>query len=171
MPRVPMVDPATPDPALAPVFDVFRNSGRDVPDLYRVLGNAPKLLQGWTDFAWPLRHDATTPRGLRELAILRVAQITGADFEWKAHAEFALKVGVTQTQLDALADWSSSDQFDADERALIAFAEQLTSGLAVDDETYAALAARWTPAEVVELTLTVSFYSCVSRVLNALQIH
>jgi AhpD family alkylhydroperoxidase len=171
MPRVPLVPSDSDDPVLAPVFDVFRNAGREVPVLYRVLGNSPVLLKAWTDFAWPLRHEATTPRSLRELGILRVAQVTGADFEWRAHAEFALKVGVTQEQLDSMASWRSASCFSDDERAVLAFAEQLTNELHVDDATFAALADRWTPAEVVELTLTIAFYSCVSRVLNGLEIH
>ncbi len=171
MPRVPLVPEDSNDAVLAPIFEVFTSSNRDVPDLYRALGNAPTLLKAWTDFAWPLRHEATTPRSLRELAILRVAQMTGADFEWKAHSAFALKNGVTQQQLDELDQWRTSTKFSDDERAVLAFTEQLTTNLAVDDETFAPLRERWNAAEIVELILTVSFYSCVSRVLNGLQIH
>jgi len=171
MPRVPLVPQETHDAVLRPIFEVFTTSNRDVPDLYRALGNAPTLLKAWTDFAWPLRHEASTPRSLRELAILRVAQMTGADFEWKAHSAFALKNGVTQQQLDELDAWRVSTNFSDDERAMLAFTEQLTTNLAVDDETFAPLHERWSAAEIVELILTVSFYSCVSRVLNSLQIH
>lgn len=171
MPRVPLVPQETHDAVLRPIFEVFTTSNRDVPDLYRALGNAPTLLKAWTDFAWPLRHEASTPRSLRELAILRVAQMTGADFEWKAHSAFALKNGVTQQQLDELDAWRVSTNFSDDERAMLAFTEQLTTNLAVDDETFAPLHERWSAPEIVELILTVSFYSCVSRVLNSLQIH
>ena len=171
MPRVPLVPQETHDAVLRPIFEVFTTSNRDVPDLYRALGNAPTLLKAWTDFAWPLRHEATTPRSLRELAILRVAQMTGADFEWKAHSAFALKNGATQQQLDELEAWRVSTNFSDDERAVLALTEQLTTNLSVDDETFAPLHERWNAAEIVELILTVSFYSCVSRVLNSLQIH
>jgi AhpD family alkylhydroperoxidase len=171
MPRVPLVPEDSNDAVLAPIFEVFTSSNRAVPDLYRALGNAPTLLKAWTDFAWPLRHDSTTPRSLRELAILRVAQMTGADFEWKAHSAFALKNGVVQRQLDELHRWRDSSEFSDDERAVLAFTEQLTTNLEVDDQTFAALEERWAAAEVVELVLTVSFYSCVSRVLKGLQIH
>ena len=74
-------------------------------------------------------------------------------------------------RVDELHDWRASTQFSDDERAVLAFTEQLTTNLEVDDQTFAALHERWSPAEVVELVLTVSFYSCVSRVLNGLQIH
>jgi alkylhydroperoxidase family enzyme len=171
MPRVPLVPEDSDDAVLSPIFEVFTSSNRAVPDLYRALGNAPTLLKAWTDFAWPLRHESTTPRSLRELAILRVAQMTGADFEWKAHSAFALKNGVGQRQLDELDGWRGSTEFSDDERAVLEFVEQLTANLEVDDQTFAALQERWSAAEVVELILTVSFYSCVSRVLKGLQIH
>ena len=171
MARLPLVDPDATDPDLDVVFDVFRSAGREVPVLYRALGNSPRLLRAWTDFAWPLRADATTPRGLRELAILRVSQLTGADFEWHAHAPIALQFGGTQEQIDALESWSTSDVFDADQRLVLAAADRLTTDLAIDEATFAALNERWTPAEMVELVLTIAFYSCVSRVLSALDIH
>ena len=40
--------------------------------------------------------------------------------------------------------------------------------LHVTDATWDALAAHFDPGEMVELVLTVSFYSCVSRTLHAL---
>ena len=56
--RLPLVPSDSDDVALAAVFDVFRTRGREVPTLYRSLGNAPAMLQGWVDLAWPLRNDA-----------------------------------------------------------------------------------------------------------------
>jgi alkylhydroperoxidase family enzyme len=168
MPRVPLVPDDSTDPVLAPVFDVFRKAGRDVPELYRALGNAPRLLQAWVDFAWPLRNDATTPRALRELAILRVAQLTSADYEWRAHLPMALRSGVTPEQVDELSTWQDSERFGPEEHEVLRFVDELTRDLEAGDDTMAALLARWSPAEVVELVLTVSFYSCVSRVLRGL---
>jgi alkylhydroperoxidase family enzyme len=171
VPRVPPVPADTADPGLAPVFDVFRDAGRDVPLLYRTLGNAPAMLQAWTGMAWPLRHDATSPRGLRELLIMRVAQLTVASFEWLSHWDMAVKHGVSVAQLEQLDRWRDSDLFSPDERAALALADELTTGLDVADDTWAALAERFPPSELVELVLTVSFYACVSRALHALQLN
>ena len=159
------------DPDLAPVFDVFRDAGRDVPLLYRTLGNSPAMLRAWTGMAWPLRHDATSPRGLRELLIMRVAQLTMASFEWVSHWDMAVKHGITVEQLEQLNRWRDSDVFSADERAALAVADELTTGLEVADGTWAALADRFPPGELVELVLTVSFYACVSRALHALELN
>lgn len=170
--RLPLVAEDTDDERLTAIFDVFRNAGHSVPSLYRTLGNAPAMLQAWTGLAWPLRHEATTSRRLRELLIMRVAQLTGAPFEWMAHWDMAVKTGVREDQLAALASWSTTgpDVFDDVERELLAMTDQLTSDVDVDDDTWAPLAARYEPGELVELVLTVSYYACVSRVLQALRL-
>lgn len=169
-PRVPLVSADTKDPLLSEVFDTFRDKGRDVPALYRTLGNAPKMLKAWTDFAWPLRHDAATPRGLRELIIMRVAQLTQAEFEWIAHWDMAVHHGVTVDHLADLADWKASSRFSAEQRAVLQLTDELTIDSRISDETYAAVAAQFTPSDVVEIVLTAAFYPCVSRVLHAFEL-
>jgi alkylhydroperoxidase family enzyme len=171
MARLPLVATNTADPALRGVFSYFTDRGLDPPDLYRTLGNAPRLLKAWTDFAWPLRNEASMPRGLRELAIMRVAQLTGASFEWQAHAPMAVQHGISQEVLDQLDHWVDIDELGDAEREVLQFTDELTQDLEVDDDTFAALMSRWSSAEIVELTLTVAFYSCVSRVLRGLHIH
>lgn len=156
------------DPGLARVFDVFRKADRDVPVLYRTLGNAPAMLDAWTNLAWPLRHDAKSDRGLRELIVMRVAQLTDAPFEWLAHWEMAVKHGIAREQLTALGAWESSERYSDEQRAVLAMTDELTKDLEVSDATWERLTARFEPGEVVELLLTASFYSCVSRVLRAL---
>jgi 4-carboxymuconolactone decarboxylase len=168
--RIPPVAGDATDPGLAAIFDVFRTAGREVPVLYRTLGHAPSMLQGWTDLAWSLRQDAAAPRRLRELVIMRVAQLTAAPFEWLAHWSMAVKHGVTEQQLAELSAWRSSAQFSDIERAVLAMTDELTRDLEVSDESWAALAARFPPGELIELVLTAAFYSCVSRVLHALRI-
>jgi len=57
-----------------------------------------------------------------------------------------------------------------EERELLAMTDELTDELDVSDETWAALAARYEPGELVELVLTCTYYSCVSRTLRALRL-
>lgn len=168
--RIPPVASEATDPGLAAVFDVFRDAGRDVPMLYRTLANAPAMLQGWTDLAWALRQDAVAPRRLRELVIMRVAQLTAAPFEWLAHWGMAMKHGISEEQLGALSSWQSSTQFSDEERAVLAMTDGLTRELDVSDATWSALAAQFSHGELVELVLTAAFYSCVSRVLHAFRL-
>ena len=155
---------------MAEVFDAVRAIGWPVPTLYRALGNSPAMLRAWTAFAWPLRNDATTPRALRELIIMRVAQLTDAPYEWLAHWDMAVEHGVAVEQLHDLWRWRESDAFSEHERAALAAADDLTLDLGLADRTWSDLDARFQPGEIVELMLTAAFYSCVSRVLGALQL-
>jgi alkylhydroperoxidase family enzyme len=149
---------------------MVRRRGCEVPVLYRTLGCAPAMLNAWVGMAWPLRNDATTSRGLRELVILRVAQLTDAPFEWVAHHDVAVAHGNDAAKLAALREWATSDRFSPDEREVLAMTDEVTRELDVSDTTWAALSARYDPAELVELVLTAAFYCCVSRVLRSLRV-
>jgi AhpD family alkylhydroperoxidase len=168
--RLPLVDPDTDDPRLATVFGRFSDAGHEIPTLYRTLGNAPAMLDAWVGMAWPLRSEATTSRALRELIIMRVAQLTRTPYEWVAHRPMTVKCGITAEQLGELRRWRESNAFSTEERELLAMTDELTDGLDVSDETWATLAARYAPGELVELVLTCTYYCCVSRTLRALRL-
>lgn len=157
------------DPLVAAVFErVVVGMGR-VPNLYRILAAAPPLLAAWVDFAWTLRAAASTERGLRELVIVRVAQLTKADYEWAAHRRYALQFGVTEEQIAALEEWRTGP-FSAPERAALAMADELTNEIELSDACLAELHRHFTAEDIVGLVLTAAFYSCVSRTVNGLRV-
>jgi alkylhydroperoxidase family enzyme len=162
--RNPPVAANPPDPALAAMFDEVRARGIEVPNLYRMLGQAPHMLRAWLDFAWPLRLHAQTPRTLRELLILRGAQLAEAEYEWVHHVPMALAAGVPQEQIDELADWRESARFGAAEQAVLKLADEMFEGPA-SAECVGALVAHFGDSGAVELVLTASFYVCVARFL------
>jgi uncharacterized peroxidase-related enzyme len=166
MARLPLIQDDDAGPELRAMLDEVRARGIAVPNLYRVIGHAPQMLRAWLDFAWPLRLHARTSRALRELLILRGAQISGADYEWVHHVTMALAAGVPQAQIDALADWPNATVFSPAERAVLRLADEVTRGPAASPATIDALRdAGFDEAEIVELTLTSSFYVCVARFL------
>src|ERR671928_261415 len=81
------------------------------PNLYRGLGNHPALVAAWTEFSKMLRYDTRTPRALRELVILRGAQLMRSEYEWAQHLPMARKAGVSEAQIKELASWKTSSQF------------------------------------------------------------
>jgi alkylhydroperoxidase family enzyme len=103
---------------------------------------------------------------------MRVAILNGAPYEADQHRPIALKEGVTQAQLDALAGWRESDAFDARQRAVLAFTDAMTRDVHVPDEVFAAVRAAFDDRRlIVELTATIAAYNMVSRFLEAMQIH
>jgi len=138
-------------------------------NLYRALGNHPALAAAWTEFANAIRHDSTTPRTLRELMILRTAQIARSEYEWAQHLKMARKVGVGEEKIAALAGWRNTKAFDERERAALALTEAVMA-CDVTDAVYAEVRRHFSDAEFVELSMTAGFYAMVSRMLDAMRV-
>jgi alkylhydroperoxidase family enzyme len=128
------------------------------PNLYKALANHPKLIAAWTEFSKTLRHDTRTPRSLRELVILRGAQLMRSEYEWAQHLPMALK---------DLPSWRTSAHFDAREKAALALAEAVTQGRVTDD-VYTEAMSHFDHHDYVELALVAAFYAMVGRMLDAM---
>src|SRR5262245_12356718 len=137
------------------------------PNLYKALGNHPALVAAWTEFSKTLRHDTRTPRALRELVILRGAQLMRSEYEWAQHLPMARKAGVPEAQIRELQDWKTSSRFDAREKAALALGEAVTQGH-VSDGVYAEARKQFDDHDYVELALGASFYAMVGRMLDAM---
>lgn len=171
LPRVRLRESAGGDEELALVYDQVSRAAGGVPRLYQALGAAPPLLRGWIDFAWALRADARSSRALRELAILRCAQLCGSEYIWRSHVRLALKVGVTEEQIAALARnqgaRGADDVLSPLEQAVLTLVGELVHGT-VTDATWAGTASYLDERAMVELVLTISWYAHVARVVDAL---
>lgn len=170
MSRVPLLTDAEIAPNVAEIFNRMRKAGGQPPNLYRALANAPAMLDAWIGLAWPLRHDAKTPRGLRELIIMRVAGLTDAHYEEHHHRRMALEAGVSEAQLADLPRWRDSKRFNERERAVLGLADAVTRGGKLPDAVHTDLTRHFKNGEIVELALTAAFYNCVSRTLLALEV-
>lgn len=137
------------------------------PNLYKALGNHPRLAAAWTEFSNTLRHDTRTPRALRELVILRGAQLMRSEYEWAQHLPMARNAGVAEAQIQNLSSWKTSPHFDARERAALALGEAVTRG-AVSDEVHAEAARHFDHHDYVEIALVAAFYAMVGRMLDAM---
>ena len=137
--------------------------------IYRALANHPSILEGWIELAWRLRQDAKTPRRLRELMIVRGAQIADCEYELRHHEAMALANGVSESELLDLAGWRDSRSFSPPERAALAFMEAMVGGK-VPDSILATLAEHFGPGERVELTVTAGLYSMVPKVIDAFRL-
>jgi alkylhydroperoxidase family enzyme len=139
------------------------------PNLYRALANHPNIIAAWTEFANTLRNGTRTPRALRELVILRGAQLCASEYEWAQHLKMARRAGVREAQISALPGWRTSAEFDSKEKAALMLAEAITQGR-VSDEVYREAARHFDHHDYVELAVTASFYAMVARVLDAMAV-
>jgi alkylhydroperoxidase family enzyme len=167
--RVPLVPDDSADDVTASVFETFHAEGREPIALYRALANVPILLRSYSVLARALRQDTVTDRRLRELVILRTAQLTASEYEWAHHVPMATAAGVRPEQVRALAVWEQNGAFDERERASLRCTDEVHA-LGVTDETFAELERVLGVTGALEIVLTASFYQAVARMIQALQL-
>ena len=138
--------------------------------IYRMLLHSPAVAEGWLAMMSAIRQRCVLAGSLRELVIMRIAQLNGAAYEAEQHRAFALKEDVSEQQLDALEDWENSKLFSPIERAVLDYCDTLTIDVKVPDEVFARAREHFDEQSMVELTATIASYNMVSRFLVALQI-
>ncbi len=158
------------DPILQEMFAKRRAMGGAVINLQLTNGHAPKFSRASAAMAFTIRFEAVTPRRLLELVILRTAEIVGADYEINQHRPLMKLCGYSDAQIAAVPSWRGSPLFDARQRALLDYVEQVAHGGEVDDATFAALAQHFSPQEIVEITMTVGNYYSTGLFTKALRI-
>lgn len=168
MARIPYADPT--DPATRELAGRITRERGSVLHLYAMLLHSPPVAEGWLRYLTAIRHECTLPGALRELVIMRVAQLNGAPYEAEQHAPIALREGLTQAQIDALDRWAGSGLFDATMRAVLAYCDAMTREVHVPDPVFAAVRGVLDHRGLIELTATVAAYNMVSRFLKALRI-
>jgi alkylhydroperoxidase family enzyme len=168
MARLPYVDPNGAE--LRGIVERIVAERGSVLHLYQMLLHSPPITEGWLALLTAVRQRSTLAGAVRELVIMRIALVNGAPYEAEQHAPIAIQEGLTRRQLDALADWATSGEFSAPQRAVLALTDGMTRDVHIDDSVFDAVRPHFSAREIVELVVTIAAYNMVSRVLEALQI-
>lgn len=172
MARFPLIpiDENKDDPVLGPVIDgILERSGR-VPVVYQMLLYSPQIADGFRALGGGILHGSELDRADRELAISRTAQILGGKHVFGSHSQSAIRFGVAEEKIAALANWASSDVFSERDRAILAYTDALICDGSVPDDVFAALSALLPERQVVELTASIAYYTAISKFMIAFEI-
>lgn len=170
MARIPYADLSAPE--AQPLVQRIVAERGSVLHLYQMLMHSPPLAEGWLGFMTQVRQKLALGGALRELVIMRIAHLNGAPYEADQHAPIALKEGLSQAQLDALADWPAApERYTPLQRDVLALCDAMTREVHVDAAVVEAVRAHLGERQLVELVATIASYNMVSRFLEALQIH
>ena len=137
MARVPLIDEAD-HPELAELIARLRAGRRGtLINVYRLLLHSPALAECWFELSNAVRWKTELDGRLRELVIVRVALMYGADYIVKQHVpNLTRPEGITDAECAALADWRQATHFNERERAALAYAEVMTRDVDVPDAVY-----------------------------------
>jgi alkylhydroperoxidase family enzyme len=139
--------------------------GRAPAQTMQILARQPDLLAPFLGWAAALALHGTLPKRDHEILALRVAYNCASEYELAEHTAYARDAGLTDAEIRRLATvdgpWSDADAL------LIRAADELDSLSGLEDATFAALAARYDDAQLVELLFVVGQYTMLGLVANA----
>lgn len=134
-------------------FAIRRELGRPITPSQVIYNRVPAAWRITLAFQLFERFGAKLPQELLLLLTTRVAMLNGCAFCQDIKRAVAVRSKLGTKRFDALADWRSSDAFDARERAALAFVEEATRSKVVGDATFAELAKHFDEREIAEITL------------------
>lgn len=117
-----------------------------------------------------IRFNSSLPLRLNELAILITARAWSAQFEWWAHAKFALDAGLAPSIVDDIAAGRRPAGMQAEETAVYDFCTQLRRDKHVDQAAFEAMRAMFGEQGIVDVIAASGYYDLVSMTLNVAQI-
>ena len=167
-------EPRMPVPPPAERGALFRTVARlaalfdrpELPVLFPVLHQHPRLFWGWLYFASRLMPYGRLPAAVREKLILRTAWNCRSRYEWGQHVDLALTAGVRDDEIVALTRAADAIADEGD-RLLARACDELCSANVLSDATWAALAARFERKLLIELTLLVGHYRMLAGFLSS----
>ena len=150
--------------------DATATEGLGPGNIFRAMGNNPAVLRGYLRLGNALWADCGLDVATRELVILRAAILQHSMYEWHQHVRIGKQAGLTAKRINALHHWRQSDLFSPAERALLQYAEALSSTDHPGQEAFDEVASHFPPATVVGVTILAAFYFATAKFLGAMEV-
>ncbi len=98
-----------------------------------------------------------------------VARHWSAQYEWHGAVPYALKAGLAQAIIDAIAENRRPATMAEDEATVYAFMSELLNHKSVSDATYAQAVARFGENGVIDLLGVAGYYSMQAMIMNVVR--
>jgi AhpD family alkylhydroperoxidase len=166
MARLAPAVPRGPDLARRLTFAFARRLYGHTLEPTRIIAHHQPLMLGYGAVALAGdKFSRSVPARLKELAMLRSAQLVGCEWCLDFGSKLARDSGVPEEDLRALSSWRQSDRFDPLDRTVLEYAEAMTrTPVEVPDELFARLRESFDERQVVELTMAIGLENLYSRV-------
>jgi 4-carboxymuconolactone decarboxylase len=138
-------------------------------NVFRMIAGAPRAVRPFMQLGGAVLSTALDARR-REIAVLRVAHATGASYERAQHEQLASNVGVTDEEIDTIANEEPVASLDEECNLICRVADEISREVRLSDEALEQIIDRYGPREAAELILLVSYYNMVSRFLESTRI-
>jgi alkylhydroperoxidase family enzyme len=135
-------------------------------NLLSTVARHPKLLKRWVVFGNHVLGGTTLPVRARELVILRTGLLARSGYEWAQHVAIARREGVSDTDIERVAEGPDAEGWSDAERALLRATDELMADDFVSDDTWKALAEHWSEQQCIDVVFAVGQYRITAMALN-----
>ena len=136
----------------------------ELPRVFPVLNINRRIFPAWLFFASRLMPFGKLPATVREKLILRVAWHCRSRYEWGQHVEIALRVGVSDAEIAAIAREQAAGDSPADQ-LLMRVCDDLCQTKLIAPENWQALNAAWSQPDIVEMLMLIGHYQMIAGLL------
>ena len=143
---------------------------RPFPDVSLITLRHPGMFRAQMVLGLEIAAKGTIPPRERELAILRIAQLARAPFEWCEHVDIGKAFGVTPEEIERVIEGSSAPGWTEHEAALLRAVEEMIADHCMSDATWGTLAKTYDEKQMLELPMLVGSYLMTALQQNSLKI-
>ena len=166
-----------PIPAMDQLNEAQRKAAQDIIDgprkaLYGPfipLLRSPELMDRSSRMGEYLRYKSAIGNKLSELVILIVARHWTQQVEWYLHQPIALKVGIKQEVIDAIADGRTPQGMSEDEQIVYDFSTEINTNKGVSDVTYNRAKARFGDTGIIDMLGVNGYYNFLAIIMNGVR--
>jgi 4-carboxymuconolactone decarboxylase len=116
-----------------------------------------------------LRFRSSLPPRLSELVILLTARRWTQQYEWNAHAPLAVKGGLKENIVKAVAEGRRPEGMAEDEEVVFALFDEIQKNQSVSDATYAQALGKIGEQGIIDVMGITGYYTLLAMVMNTAQ--
>ena len=165
--RIPIPKDEDLSPEIRAYITKVREANRGALNLSNMLCNVPASIKEFNAMGGTILFKSELDPRQREIAVLRIAHITRAAYEWHHHRRLGKSVGVTDEEIEKIAVDGPVTTLDEEGNLLCRVADEITFDIRLSDEALALGLDRYGPRQTTELILCCCWFNLVSRFLES----
>jgi len=162
--RIPLPQMESLDPEIRAMVESFPMN------VFRMIANAPASLKGCLELAQSVLFKSSFDPRKREIAVLRVAHVTAAAYEWTHHVKLARHCRVTDDEINIIKTEDPVVSLDEEGNLLCRVADEISRSVRLSDDALSQILGRYDTRGATELILCVSYFNFLSRFLESTRV-
>jgi alkylhydroperoxidase family enzyme len=139
-------------------------------NVFRMMARTPASFQPLIDFALSILVKSEFDPRKREIAVLRVAHATKAEYVWVQHVAVAKGVGLGDDEIEKIGADGPVTGLDEEGNLLCRVADEISLDVRLSDDALEQIIGRYGDQQAMELVLCCSYFNMLSRLLESARV-